>query len=70
MSAAVTSVRVSKETLAEILRFKEAMGVGTADEALRILLRRRRSELIRAIYGSAKGQLKPFTEADRVDTDY
>jgi hypothetical protein len=69
MSAAVTSVRVSKETLAEILRFKEATGVDTADEALRLLLKQRRTELIRALYGSARGHLRPFTEADRLDTD-
>ncbi|MGA7861756.1 MAG: hypothetical protein WCB19_07860 [Thermoplasmata archaeon] len=69
MNAAITSVRVSRETLAELLRFKEAMGAGTADEALRVLLKRRRSDLTAALYGSARGRLRPFTEADRLDSD-
>jgi hypothetical protein len=69
MGAATTSVRVSKETLAELMRFKEALGASTADEALKLLLKRRRLELIRALYGSLRGQVRPFTEEDRIETD-
>jgi hypothetical protein len=69
MGAAITSMRVSKENLAELMRFKEALGVSTADEALQLLLKRRRLELVRSLYGSLRGQVRPFTEDDRVETD-
>jgi hypothetical protein len=70
MAVADTSMRVSKETLAEFSRFQQAIGAKSADEALHTLLRMKRRELLRAVYGSARGEVNRFTEADRLDADH
>ena len=67
--AAVTSVRVSRATLSELRRFRKALGTRTADETIRALMLFRQRELISRVYGSARLS-RPFTEADRLDTDH
>jgi hypothetical protein len=68
MASDSTSLRISRSTLAELSRFQEAVAARTADEAILFLLRKRRSELVSKLFGSAK--LKgTFEESDRVDAD-
>lgn len=69
VAAGDTSIRISKDTLAEFSRFQRAIGAKTADEALRSLVRMKRRELIAAVYGSRHGRVTAFTEADRLDSD-
>jgi len=68
MATAISSVRVSRETLSELERFQHALGSKTLDEALRTLLVSKRKELVAEIYGSARG-MRPFRESDRLDSD-
>ena len=68
MALAETSVRVSRATLSELVRFQSAIRVKTLDEAIRSLLILRRKELVAQIYGSARG-VRSFRESDRLDTD-
>jgi hypothetical protein len=68
MASESTSLRISRTTLAELSRFQEAVDARTADEAIRLLLLKRRNELISRLFGSAKLE-GSFEESDRVDTD-
>jgi len=69
MSGAETSVRVSRETLRDLEHLRVTFNVRTADEAIRKLIRERRSRALDRLIGSAKG-LPSFTEADRLDSHY
>lgn len=68
MVVSETSVRVSRATLAELEHFRRTIRVRTLDEAIHSLLAIKRRELVARIYGSAH-ELRPFTEADRLDVD-
>jgi len=68
MSGADTSVRVSRETLEQLEHLRQAFNVRTADETIRKLIRERRSRSLARIFGSGKGIVTPFTEADRLDS--
>lgn len=68
MATAISSVRVSRETLSELERFQQALGSRSLDEAIRTLLTVKRKELVAQIYGSARG-MQPFRESDRLDSD-
>lgn len=70
MSGAVTTVRVSRETLDELGRFQRALKTKTADETIRRIMRIKRKELIDEAYGRLKGKVTPFREADRLDGHY
>jgi len=68
VSGADTSVRVSRETLRDLEQIRAAFRVRTADEAIRQLIRERRSRALDRLIGSGKGKLHGFTEADRLDS--
>jgi len=70
MSGADTSVRVSRETLRDLEQIRAAFNVRTADDAIRKLIRERRSRALERLIGSGKGKLHRFTEADRLDSHY
>ena len=61
----VTTVRVSKDTLRMLERFKDKLNAESLDEAIRILIMRQRRAIIDEIFGLDKGRLKSFTEEDR-----
>ncbi len=69
MSAA-TTVRVSRDTLAEIKRFQRALRTATADETIRTVLKMQRAAVIGRLAGSLRGRVTRFTEADRRDRDH
>ena len=69
MATADTSIRVSRGTLAEIVRFQRAIGAKSADDALQSLIRMKRNEILAAVYGIARGRLRRFREEDRLDSD-
>ncbi len=70
MRSADTSVRVSRETLRDLEQLRLAFRVRTAEDAIRKLIRERRSRALDRLIGSGKGILPPFTEADRLDSHY
>jgi len=70
MGAAATSVRVSRDTLEELERFQRTLKTRTADETIRRLMHLKRKELADLAYGSLKGRVSAFTEADRLDSHY
>ena len=69
MGAAVTTVRVSRETVAELERFQAALGTKTTDETIREVLRLQRRVVLDRLAGSLKGKLRRFEEGDRLDSD-
>lgn len=69
MAVGDTSIRVSRATLEDFSRLQRAMGAKTADEALQSLMRKTRRQLIAAVFGIDRGRIRPFTEADRIDSD-
>lgn len=66
---AATSVRVSRETLAELERFQRALRTATADETIRAVLKMQRAAVIGRLSGSLRGRVTRFGEADRLDSD-
>lgn len=70
MSGADTSVRVSRATLRDLEQIRVAFNVRTADEAIRKLIRERRSRALDRLIGSGEGKLHRFTEADRLESHY
>lgn len=69
MSAAATTVRVSRDTLVELERFQKALGTKSADDTIREILKLQRGALIQRLAGSLRGRVSRFTEADRIDRD-
>ena len=63
--ASATTVKVSRTTLIELEKLRDKMKTHSLDEAIRALIRKHRQELLREAFGSDRGKIKPFTEADR-----
>jgi hypothetical protein len=60
-----TTVRVSKSTLEILEHFKEALGAGSIDEVIQLLIKRHRKIILEKTIGLDRGKLTPFTEEDR-----
>ncbi|MBS7252017.1 MAG: VapB-type antitoxin [Candidatus Freyarchaeota archaeon] len=60
-----TTVRVSKGTLEMLEHFKEALGAGSIDEVIKLLIKWHRKSILEKNIGLDRGKLKPFTEEDR-----
>lgn len=69
MDSPATSVRVSRDTLAELERFQRALRTHSADETIREVLKLQRTAVIDRLAGSLRGRVTRFTEADRIDSD-
>jgi hypothetical protein len=65
MAAAITTVRVTRETLGELDRLRGVLHTGTADETIQALIKWRRSQLVRESFGMNSGKHRPFSEVDR-----
>jgi len=61
----VTTVRVSRDTLRMLEKFKDKLKAESLDETIRILIMRQRKVVIDEIFGLDRERLKPFTEEDR-----
>ena len=68
MATADTSIRVSHQTLRDLDRLKEVLRTETAEETIQKLIRERRSAALSRMFGSGKGRVRPFREADRFDS--
>ena len=60
-----TTVKVTKETLAELEKLRDHLDAGSLDEAIAVLIRKHRAAVLDAVLGVDKGKVKPFTESDR-----
>lgn len=63
--ASATTVKVSRTTLIELEKLRDKMKTRSLDEAIRVLIRKHRQEVLREAFGSDRGKIKSFTEADR-----
>ncbi len=70
MATAETSIRVSRETLRDLDRLRQALQTQTAEETIRRLIRERRSAALFRMFGSGKGKLGAYAEADRLESHY
>lgn len=70
MASADTSIRVSHATLRDLERLRKAFRTNSAEETIQKLIRERRSAALSRMLGSGKGRLRPFTEADRLESHY
>ena len=70
MSAANTSIRVSRETLRDLEALRRTFDTATAEETIRKLIRERRSAALTRMIGSGRGRVKAFSEADRLESHY
>ena len=67
--AADSSLRVSKQTVAELERLREVFHTGSAEATIRKLVQERRAYALRRMIGSGRGRLSGFREEDRLATD-
>jgi predicted CopG family antitoxin len=61
----MSTVKVSRSTLAELEALREAMKAKSMEEVIRRLLVERRQRMVEEVFGVDKGKVKPFTEEDR-----
>ena len=62
----VTTIQVREENLRLLEMLKRATKARSYDEVLSRLLRKELG-IPRSMFGAARGKLKPFTEADRLE---
>jgi len=60
-----TTVKVSRTTLAQLEKLRKELKADSLEDAIRVLVRRHRSEVLEVVFGVDKGKVKPFTEGDR-----
>ena len=63
--SASTTVKVSRTTLSELESIRAELEARSLDEAIKALIRRRRTEVLRGALGADKGRIRPFAEEDR-----
>ncbi|MEM2122154.1 MAG: VapB-type antitoxin [Candidatus Bathyarchaeia archaeon] len=61
----MSTIKVSRSTLAELEAIREAMKAKSLEDVIRGLLIERRRRVLEEVYGVDKGRVKPFTEEDR-----
>ncbi|MEM2940667.1 MAG: ribbon-helix-helix protein, CopG family [Thermoproteota archaeon] len=61
----MSTIKVSRSTLAELEALREAMEAKSVEEVIRRFLVERRQRLLEEVFGVDKGRIKPFTEEDR-----
>jgi len=63
--ASATTVKVSRTTLIELEKLRDNLKTHSLDEAIRALIKKHKQEVLREAFGSDRGKIKAFTEADR-----
>lgn len=61
----LSTIKVSRSTLAELEALRENMKAKSVDEVIRRFLAERRQRMLEEVFGMDKGRVKPFTEEDR-----
>ncbi len=65
LMSSTTTVKVSKTTLNELERLRNRLKVGSLDAAIRALIKRHRTEVLREALGADRGKIRSFDEDDR-----
>jgi len=60
-----TTIRVSKKTAETLENLRKKVGAQSIDEAIQTLVKQQRKAILERSFGAARGQITPFTEADR-----
>ncbi|MCP8308554.1 MAG: VapB-type antitoxin [archaeon] len=60
-----TTVKISRNTLIELEKLKEELKTRSLDEAIKMLIKRYRSQILNEAFGVDRGRVRPFTEEDR-----
>ncbi len=63
-----TTIKVSKNTLRKLEKFKVKMGAKTLEEVILRLIDEKRRELVERFFGVDKGKISRFSEEDRLDS--
>nr|MDO8083140.1 VapB-type antitoxin [Candidatus Freyarchaeota archaeon] len=58
-------MRVSKNTLEILEHLKKALGDGSIDEVIQVLIKQHRKSMLETAIGLDQGRLTQFTEEDR-----
>jgi len=62
-----TTIRVSRKVLEMLSSSKDSVGARSYDEAILMLLREYRRDIIEKYFGVDRGRIKEFTEEDRIE---
>jgi len=63
----LSTIKVSRSTLAELEALREAMKARSVEEVIRKFLAERRQRMLEEVFGVDRGKVKPFTEEDRCE---
>lgn len=61
----MSTIKVSRSTLAELEALREAMKARSIEEVIRRFLKEHRQGMLEGVFGIDKGRIRPFTEEDR-----
>jgi len=61
----MSTIKVSRSTLAELEALREAMKAKSVEEVIKRFLAERRRRILEEVFGVDKERLRPFTEEDR-----
>jgi hypothetical protein len=70
MSQKGVTLELSPATSERLEQAARGLGTHSPEQTIEALIREHRNQLIHAMAGSLKGRLGPFTEADRIDSDW
>lgn len=60
-----TTIRVSKETAEALEHLREKLNAESLDEAIRLLVKRQRKNILEKAFSVDRDRIKPFSEEDR-----
>jgi predicted CopG family antitoxin len=63
----MSTIKVSRSTLAELEALREAMKARSLEEVIRKFLAERRQRILDEVFGVDRDKVKPFTEEDRFE---
>ncbi len=62
-----TTVKVSKQNVRRLAALQRSFGTKSMDATIEMLVRKRRREILDAVFGTDRGKLGKFTEEDRAE---
>lgn len=60
-----TTIRVSKETAEALEHLREKLNAESLDEAIRLLVKKQRKNILEKAFSIDRDRIKPFSEEDR-----
>lgn len=65
MIGETTTIAVSKETAEMLENLRKKFGARSLDETIQMLVKKHRKAILEKSFGVSRGEITPFTEADR-----